>query len=92
MCNIFLHNGVVQFSECIRLRYRYSEILKFTPSPVGLWGAGRVQLWKIIYYRIFPFFIKEGVDDEHSESDGVVVFLFFMATGVALHNYLPLRR
>ena len=25
-----------------------------------------------------------------NESDGAVVFLFFMATGVALHNYLPL--
>ena len=33
--------------------------------------------------------MKEGVDCEQSEQDGVIV-IFFMATGVALHNYLPL--
>ena len=35
--------------------------------------------------------MKEGVDCEQSEQDGVVViFNFFMATDVAVHNYLPL--
>ena len=53
----------------------------------------------IIYYRIFPVFYrgpavrgreKKGWMTSVNESDGAVVFLFFMATGVALHNYLPL--
>ena len=31
-----------------------------------------------LHSRIFPFFMKEGVDDEHSESDGVVVIFIFL--------------
>ena len=51
-----------------------------------------------IHFRIFPFFMKEGVDDEHSESDGVVVIYKFFPLSQphrqfrAFHNYLPLVR
>ncbi len=46
----------------------------------------------------FPFFMKEGVDDEHSESDGVVVIYKFFPQSQPhqqfkpFHNYLPLVR